>query len=529
MKSKNKFLIILCIITLIRFLISFNLPSLYISNLIYDDKLMVTQMTNILSGQYLGVYDDFSLIKGIIFPLVISFCNMTNVSYSAIFTLLYIGSVMYFIKPFEKLIKDKKILFIFYILLFNPITYSSELFQRLYRNSLSIIELLFFLGTVIRILLSDDKSKKCIINYIVLGIITSIMYLTREDNIWTKLVLVFIIVYKYLKTKNKKMILVTLIPFIILTINLNIVSLINYKNYKIYTYNEIQNSEFKKTFRKILQIKDDKKIDKVSIPKTTLFKLVDNTETFNLTKREINQYYKVFIDDTGEIYNGNIIWYFRQIVNKKNKLKNGKESEEYYKKLGKEIDQAFKEGRLEKELAFPSILLNMPTANEIINMPKNLINIITYTTTYKNVKTKTDFKGKNYDENNQAYKIINRDSHTTENIVEKNAIGYEIIRIIYMILTIILSPVALVIYFMNIKKKDIYNIITTVILFVYLIILAGVTYTDATAFPTMRYLCLGNLYILQAVFILLNLYRLYNKNNVIDIVKPKKKRVKKKT
>ena len=36
MKSKNKFLIILCIITLIRFLISFNLPSLYISNLIYN-------------------------------------------------------------------------------------------------------------------------------------------------------------------------------------------------------------------------------------------------------------------------------------------------------------------------------------------------------------------------------------------------------------------------------------------------------------------------------------------------------------
>ena len=78
-----------------------------------------------------------------------------------------------------------------------------------------------------------------------------------------------------------------------------------------------------------------------------------------------------------------------------------------------------------------------------------------------------------------------------------------------MIITIILSPISIIIYLLNIKKKDIYNLITTIILFIYSIILAGVTYTDATAFPTMRYLCLGNLYILQSIFILLNTYRLY--------------------
>jgi hypothetical protein len=101
------------------------------------------------------------------------------------FTILYILAVIYFVRPFEKLIRNKYFMFIFYILLlFNPITYSSELFQRLYRNSLSIIELLFLLGILIRIILSDDKNKKSIINYILLGIMSSIMYLTREDNMW---------------------------------------------------------------------------------------------------------------------------------------------------------------------------------------------------------------------------------------------------------------------------------------------------------------------------------------------------------
>lgn len=517
---KNKkviFILIFVVITLIRFLISFNLKSFYISNLSYDDGLMVKQTKELLSGNYLGVYDDFCLIKGIVFPLVLAFCKTIHLSYSIIFTTLYILSVIYFIRPFEKIIKNKKIMFIFYIfILFNPITYSFELFQRLYRNSISIIELLFFLGTTIRIIISEDKTKKSIINYFLLGIITSIMYLTREDNIWTKIILLFIIIYKCLqndnlKKKDYKIILASLLPFIILVTNLNIVSFINYKKYNIYTYNEIQNSEFKKTFRKVLQIKDDEKKDKVSIPRTTFFKLVDNVPSFTITKRKINQYYKVLIDDTGEIYNGNIVWYFRQFIFKEQKFKDGKEAEEYFKKMGEEIDQAFKEGRLEKEFAFPSILLNTPTKNEIINSPKNLIKMVSYISTYKNVKTITDFGDKKYDEETKAYRIVNLDSHTTEVIFENNNKKYEVIRIIYMILTVVLSPIALIIYLINIKKKDINNIITSIILFIYLIVLAGVTYTDVTAFPTMRYLCLGNLYILQCIFIILNLYRLYSR------------------
>ena len=535
---KNKkviFILIFVVITLIRFLISFNLKSFYISNLSYDDGLMVKQMKELISGNYLGVYDDFCLIKGIVFPLVLAFCKTIHLSYSIIFTTLYILSVIYFIRPFEKLIKSKWILFIFYtLLLFNPVTYSSELFQRLYRNSISIIELLFFLGVTIRIILSEDKTKKSILNYVLLGFITSIMYLTREDNIWTKIILGFIIVYKCLQNKNLKnkrfkIILTSLIPLVVLTINLNIVSFINYKKYNIYTYNEIQKSEFKNTFRKVLQIKDDEKKDKVSVPRTTFFKLVDNVDSFPITKRKVNQYYKVLIDDTGELYNGNIVWYFRQFVFKNKEFKDGKEAEEYFKKMGEEIDKAFEDGRFEKEFAFSSILLNVPTYEEFTSMHKNLFNIVVYTTTYKNVKTYTDFGDKIYDDEVDAYRIVNLDSHTTENIFEKNDKKYEIIRIIYMILTIILSPVALIIYFKNIEKKDVYNLITSIVFFIYLVILAGVTYTDATAFPTMRYLCLGNLYILQLIFIILNMYRLYIKNENIDLVKQKSKKIKKKS
>jgi hypothetical protein len=165
------------------------------------------------------------------------------------------------------------------------------------------------------------------------------------------------------------------------------------------------------------------------------------------------------------------------------------------------------------DISTGQVIENVPTYDEFIYMPKNVLDIVIYTSTYKNVKTYTDFSKFKYDKDVGAYSVVNLDSHTTENILEKNDTKYEIIRIIYMILTIILAPCALIIYLINIKRKDIYNIITSIILFIYLIILACVSYTDATAFPTMRYLCLGNLYILQTIFIMLNVYRFYNRKN----------------
>ena len=116
--------------------------------------------------------------------------KLSGIGYGNAFTLIYICACLFFTYSLKKIIKDKGMLvFILIILLFNPISYSSDLFQRLYRNSLSYVELLFFLGVIINIITSK---KNNILNFIFLGIIMSIMIITKEDNIWTKIILVFV-------------------------------------------------------------------------------------------------------------------------------------------------------------------------------------------------------------------------------------------------------------------------------------------------------------------------------------------------
>lgn len=502
--KKKNLIYLLIIISLLRFLISYDLPSFYMGNLRYDDKLMIKQMNALVSGNYLGVYNDYTFIKGIVFPLLLSFLKLTKISYSVFFTVLYIAACIFFTKCLSSVIKNKGVLVIIYIIiLFNPISYSLDLFQRLYRNSLSLTLLLFFLGIIIKII-TQEKIR----NYIFLGIILSIMFLTREDSMWATVIVIFVFCYKLYKTKKFKILPYFIIPFLIVFINRNVLSFINYKYYGIYTYNEIQKSNFNSTFLKILKIKDDEKIDKVSITKSTFYKLCENTKSFGITKEEIDEFYRRYSDDNNEINNGNIIWYFRRIVSTKYEFKNIKESEAYYERLGNEIDELFEKNILEEEIYIPSIYIKTPNISELKRFPVDLFEAINYTSNYTNVGTLTDMSKYKYEPNNGAYSIIYRDYHHTENIVEKNSILYEIIRVFYKIINIIFSPLCLLIYIVNIRKKDKLNLIIHIIFICYIMILFGVTYTNTTAFHAIRYFYLGNVYMLQSLFILLNLCRI---------------------
>ena len=508
---KYWFIILIVFIIFIRILLSYKLPNYYL-NLVHDDKLMINQVDSLLKGEYLGSYSITTLVKGFFYPLLLAFSYLIKVNFNIFLTILYILSCTYFTTSLKKIINNKYLLLIiFTVLLFNPISYSADLFQRLYRNSISVTELLFFLGTVFRIVF-DKKNK--VINYIFLGIILSIMYLTREDNIWTIPVLMLLFIYKLYKNIKIKNIIINLIPILILVLSLNIVSFINYKYYGVYTYNELKKSNFKDAYINILRIKEDKKYDKVSINRDTLYKIVDNTKVLGISRNDITFYY-LFTD--GEIDNGNIVWYLRAWIDKYYNFKDGKEANIYYKKLNNELERLFKEGILESEFTIPSINLNTPTISELKKYPKSIAKAILYITTYQNVKSIPQLKETDkitnleYNDKYNVYSLSYKDYRHTDNMISSNPLKYEIIRQIYKYFTIIFSIVSIIIYLKNIFKFDELNIIIHLTLVSYIIILLGVAYTDVTAFHAIRYMYLGNVYFLQSIFILLNLYRVYNR------------------
>ena len=90
--KKNWFILLIILVTILRFLMSFKLPNFYIVNLQYDDKLMVNLSRSIMRREYLGRYDNFTLIKGIVFPLIMSFTTLLHFNFSTFLTIIYIGT-----------------------------------------------------------------------------------------------------------------------------------------------------------------------------------------------------------------------------------------------------------------------------------------------------------------------------------------------------------------------------------------------------------------------------------------------------
>ena len=156
------------------------------------------------------------------------------------------------------------------------------------------------------------------------------------------------------------------------------------------------------------------------------------------------------------------------------------------------------------------IPLKRPTKKEIKQLPKNILRTIVYTSSYKNIKTMTNTSRYEYDEKVKSYYFEYEDYHHTMNIVKKNPLKYELIRLIYKYLTIIFSIICLVIYLKNILKFDEISIISHILIICYILIIGGVAYTHTTSFHAIRPLYLGNIYILQNIFILVNFHRLKN-------------------
>ena len=521
--KKKKFITIIFIIIILRIIISCNLPSFYIKNMYYDDNYMVEQAKNIIKGNYLGTYNDKTLIKGLVFPFFIAFCKMLNISYTFSVTIIYIVGCSLLTYALKNNIKNKKLLLLTYILLlFNPISYSSDAFQRLYRNSLSASLILFFFSFLINII-NSKNNKSNIINSLCLGIITSIMFLTREDNIWCIITILLLIIYKLKQKKNLKSFLINIIPFCILFLNLNIISLINYKYYNIYTYNELEKSNFKNAYIKIQEIKSEHKYNTVSITKNDLIKLANKSKKFKITSQEIDVMYREWADpNTQEINNGNMIWALRKLIYKKHQFSSGKEANQYFYELSEEIELLFQNKELEKEIIIPSVFINTPTIKHIKQLPKNIINTIIYTTKYKNIKTleKKEFnklKIINDKEINTNAIYIN-DYHNTENIVNNNPIVISIIKKIYYLFSVIFSIISVINMVFSINKNNKNKIIIYLILISYTMIIAGVAYTETTAFKSIRYFYLVYIYILQTIFIILNLNEINFKKNTKKIL-----------
>ena len=146
---------------LVKQFLVYNLPIMAVPKGIHDDWIMVHLADTLRSGQWLGEYNSLTLTKGMFFPLYLAVINFFHLSYLNVTAFLYTVSCMVFVYALRPLVKKPLPRLVLYLaLLWNPVSYSLQAFQRVYRNSISYIQLLFIFAGFLAVYLRRREPVK---------------------------------------------------------------------------------------------------------------------------------------------------------------------------------------------------------------------------------------------------------------------------------------------------------------------------------------------------------------------------------
>jgi hypothetical protein len=330
----------------------------------HDDHHFVTLASHILNGDWLGRYDQYTqytLMKGVFYPIWIAACNIVGVPLLTAQHLLYAFACVIFIIAVSIEVKHRGWLFVIYLfLLFNPFTIVvARVFRFGIYPALTLLVIASAYGLYTRTLSGKGKPYLWSLS---LGLSLSAFWHTREEAIWiipSLIVIFFFTLYGVWVKKGfnlKKIAVLYTLPFILLGFSTLTLATLNWQNYGVFTPLEIHSSEFESAYSGLLRIRANSWKRFYPVVREARRKAYAVSPTFSelrpYLEGEVGNKWKGNRDDIPAAF---FIWTFRDAVqragyynfSRSKNPKTIKQTFEFYERMGNELKQACDSGRLE--------------------------------------------------------------------------------------------------------------------------------------------------------------------------------------
>jgi hypothetical protein len=375
--SCNLHLITICIfviLILLRVALSSRLPSFILSGTPHDDGWLVTHAQYILSGEWLGPYDQYTLIKGPFSPLLMTFSAYIGVTFSGLNTALYCFACLIFVAAIRPIIEKQWLqILCFAVLLFNPISYAIETGQRIYRNGIGQWEILLIFGCLIAVFLRRNENWKSLLKWVfVCGLTLGAFLQTREDGAWIYPFVLGIIastigVFLWEKEGPKKKIILFLLPIALAFLLNGITQIANYIYYGVPIVNDRNGGNYAKVAGDLHAIAPDAEEDRFyksddykgqyyNIYVSTMDKALAASPTLNSAAKSIQDAIRMWANwegiKNGQLSTDHMLFALRDGVAGAGFYKSLPETEAFYGRVHEELKAAFENGTLVKR-GFP--------------------------------------------------------------------------------------------------------------------------------------------------------------------------------
>lgn len=382
----------------------YNLPIMAVPKGIHDDWIMVHMADALRSGQWLGEYNDLTLTKGMFFPFYLAVLNFLRLSYLSVSALLYTVSCMIFVYALRPLLKKYWACFTLYLVfLWNPVSYSVQAFQRVYRNSISYIQVLLIFGGLLALWLRRKEPVKKQILWLLtaaVGMVT--FFYTREDAIWVEpFLIVFVLVYlgtmfflwrkEHAKAYAVKAVLV-LLPFLCVWGAGQLIAQENDNHYNIHLTNELQKGGFAEMYKSMMAVKPEEDIPGVTMTREKIARMCDECPTLKELEPYIHSS-RLYWAGSGEnekdweVRDGWVFWIFRTALAQAGYYTDGETVNQVCLQIRDELEAAMDEGRLTRQATMPSTYMSPWREGYLGDLFGALGKAIAYTTTYDEMET----------------------------------------------------------------------------------------------------------------------------------------------
>lgn len=382
----------------------YNLPLMAVPKGIHDDWIMVHMAEALRNGQWLGEYNDLTLTKGMFFPFYLAVLNFLHLSYLSVSALLYTVSCMLFVYALRPLVKKYWTCLTLYLaLLWNPVSYSVQAFQRVYRNSISYIQVLLIFGGLLALWLRRKEPLRKQILWLVTAAVGMVSFFyTREDAIWVEPFLgVFVLVYlgsmfqlwrrERTRAYVTKAVLI-LLPFLSVWGAGQLIARKNYSHYNIRLTNELQSGGFAKMYQSMMAVKPEEEIDGVTMTREKIARMCDECPTLKKLEPYIqsSRLYWAGSEENEkdwEVRDGWAFWIFRTALLQAGYYTDGETVNQVCLQIRDELETAMDEGRLTRQATMPSTYMSPWKEGYLGDLFGALGKAIAYTTTYDEMET----------------------------------------------------------------------------------------------------------------------------------------------
>ena len=403
-RKEVSFLLAMVLFGVLKEFLVYNLPIMAVPKGIHDDWIMVHMADALRSGQWLGEYNDLTLTKGMFFPFYLAVLNFLRLSYLSVSALLYTVSCMIFVYALRPLLKKYWACFTLYlVLLWNPVSYSVQAFQRVYRNSISYIQVLLIFGGLLALWLRRKEPVKKQILWLLtaaVGMVT--FFYTREDAIWVEpFLLVFLLVYlgtmffSWKKEHRREYVgkaVLVLLPFLSVWGAGQLIAQENDNHYNIRLTNELQKGGFAEMYKSMMAVKPEEDIPGVTMTREKIARMCDECPTLEKLEPYI-QSSRLYWAGSGEnekdweVRDGWVFWIFRTALAQAGYYTDGETVNQVCLQIRDELEAAMDEGRLTRQATMPSTYMSPWREGYLGDLFGALGKAIAYTTTYDEMET----------------------------------------------------------------------------------------------------------------------------------------------